>query len=129
IPGANISLKNQAGKTITAISDEAGNYHIQALPPGQYTFTAGARGFAMSTQEITVTAGQDLAVNTALKIAVQQLEIDVQGKDESQEGQGKDVGVSSEGNASALVISGKEIDYLARSEEHTSELQSPCNLV
>src|SRR5205807_3681890 len=64
-------------------------------------------------QEITVTAGQDLAVNTALKVAVQQLEIDVQGKDESQEGQGKDVGVSSEGNASALVISGKEIDYLA----------------
>jgi hypothetical protein len=113
VPGTNISLTNQSGQTLTASSDKSGSYHIDGLLPGKYSLTAEAKGFARFTREFEVGAGQDVALNASLKIATQQLEIVVQGKEAAEEGQGRSVGVSSDSNANATVISGKELDYLA----------------
>lgn len=113
VPGATISVKGQDGRVLSAVSDGNGNFHIDGLPPGRYLLTVTAKGFAVLTREFAIVAGQDLTMNTSLKIAVQQLEVVVQGKDNDQEGQGRAVGVGSDSNAGAIVISGKELDYLS----------------
>jgi hypothetical protein len=113
IPGATISVTSQSGQIVTASSNATGSYRIDGLAPGKYTLTAKAKGFEVLAREFDVRSGQDVALNAALKIATQQLEIVVEGKEKQEEGQGRSVGVSSDSNASATVISGKELDYLA----------------
>lgn len=113
IPGATVSITSQSGQTVTTSSNSIGSFRIDGLVPGKYTLSATAKGFDQFTQDFELSSEQDITLNASLKIARQQLEIVVQGKEGEQEGQGRSVGLNSESNASATVISGKELDYLS----------------
>jgi carboxypeptidase family protein len=113
IAGATISITSQSGQTVTTSSNSIGSFRIDGLMPGKYTLSATAKGFGQFTQDFELSSEQDVALNASLKIARQQLEIVVQGKEGEQEGQGRSVGLNSGSNANATVISGKELDYLS----------------
>ena len=59
IAGASIVLSNEAKLQRTAVTDAQGGYRLLALPPGTYTLTITARGFARYQQ-----TGLELLVNT-----------------------------------------------------------------
>src|SRR5215469_13855779 len=51
VPNATVTVSSSAliGKR-SATTDSAGNYHMEQLPPGVYTITVNAAGFAPTTQ-------------------------------------------------------------------------------
>src|SRR5258708_5065774 len=65
IPGATLEVSGAAllGKK-TVLSDAAGFYHFAQLPPGSYTITVTAPGFALQTlRNLDVTTGALPTVN------------------------------------------------------------------
>ena len=79
---------------------------IWNLPPGRYTVTANAQGFAVFVQnEVDVAAGQVAPFNIALDISVKQEKVNVQ-EDTPQ------LDVNPASNASAIVLSGKDLEAL-----------------
>jgi hemoglobin/transferrin/lactoferrin receptor protein len=69
IAGARITARNKAtGAEFTAQSDEAGNFHLENLPAGEYRVTAEARGFSSSAREISLAEGanQNIEINLAV---------------------------------------------------------------
>src|SRR5579859_2905739 len=118
IPQATILVKNAAGKVITAQSDGLGTYTVKGLAQGKYVITVMEKGFAPSTQEVELTAGQDKKLDIKLEIAVQEQQVEVQSD-------AAKVNVNPENNASSLVISGKDLDALSDDpDELQSELQA-----
>jgi len=76
------------------------------LPPGKYTVTVKARGFADFTQlDLAVTAGPPQQFDIPLDIQVEQEKVEVQ--DESSQ-----VQISPSNNASAIVLKGADLDAL-----------------
>jgi hypothetical protein len=69
VPGGKVVVKNAStGLTQTAISDASGIYQFQTLPPGEYSVTAEANGFAVLVQRgVVLTVGQSATLNLALK--------------------------------------------------------------
>src|SRR5436305_15216891 len=59
VPNATVTAKNQAtGFERTSTTDGEGNYRIILLPPGGYTVSVSAPGFAtFKRNDITVTVG------------------------------------------------------------------------
>lgn len=114
IPGAKITVRSNGKIVANTVSDGAGSYSIHNLPPGKYTLAGEAKGFAVLKREIQITTGEDLEAKMTLPIATHKIEIVVEGQNgANDEGQGHAVGVGSESNADAMVISGKELDYLS----------------
>ena len=66
IPGASVVLANESRLERTTITDMQGEYRLLALPPGTYTLTATAKGFARYQQ-----TGLELLVNTPTTANVQ----------------------------------------------------------
>ena len=92
-----------------------GGYEISNLPPGTYTVTANAKGFTVFVQNnIQVAAGQPTQLNISLEIMVEQQKLNV-------EEEGPQVDVNPANNASAIVLSGKDLDALP---DDPDELQS-----
>src|SRR5579884_3812894 len=71
VPGATITLKNTGtGLTQTQTSNSQGQYRFSLIPPGNYTVSANATGFAPSqVNNVVVVAGQPSTVNFQLLIA------------------------------------------------------------
>lgn len=116
IPHATISIASQNGKKTTAQSDNQGMYELKGVAPGTYTVTAVAPGFqADIEQNVAVAAGETKQFDLALNIAVQQENVQVQGEGPPQ------VGLSPSGNASSIVIQGKDLESLS---DDPDELQS-----
>lgn len=69
VPGAQLTLSNvTTGVTTTSVSGPSGEYQFLDLSPGEYTLTAGAKGFSTSVhQNITVGTGSTVAVNVTLQ--------------------------------------------------------------
>ncbi|MCX9009879.1 MAG: carboxypeptidase regulatory-like domain-containing protein [Candidatus Methanoperedens sp.] len=63
LKGATISV---AGTSLTAVTDDAGNYTIPNVPVNTYTVTASAAGYNTGTQRATVNENQTTAVNFQL---------------------------------------------------------------
>jgi hypothetical protein len=114
IPGATISLKNASGLTIPAKSDGAGNYDVRNLAPGKYAVSVSAKGFRPYTATVEIAAGQDKSLDFPLQIATQEEKVVV-------ESESAKVSVSSDNNASTVVLSGKDLDALS---DDPDELQS-----
>ena len=58
IVGATVTVADQSGVQKTSTTDAEGNYAFPSLPPGRYTVTATAPGFAnYENSEVEVTAG------------------------------------------------------------------------
>ena len=106
ITNATVSVVAPGGQARSAKTNASGAYEIGDLPPGNYTVTARAKGFAvLTTDGVAVTAGQVRPFNISLEIKVEKEEVEVQ--DESSQ-----VQVSPSNNASAIVLSGKDLDAL-----------------
>jgi outer membrane receptor protein involved in Fe transport len=71
VPGATITMA-EASKGImrTTTTDAQGNYYFHLLPPGDYTLTATAQGFAKLTAEhIVLTVGQQAQLALTLTVS------------------------------------------------------------
>jgi Carboxypeptidase regulatory-like domain len=118
IPGASITVKNSSGLVVSATSDGAGAYDVKNLVPGKYTVSVTAKGFAPTTQEMEIAAGQVKRADIPLAILVKEEDVDVQSD-------AAKVSTSPDANASSLVISGKDLDALSDDpDELQSELQA-----
>jgi len=118
IPGASITVKNSSGLVVSATSDGAGAYDVKNLAPGKYSVTVTAKGFAPTTKEIQIAAGQLNETDIPLAIVVKEEDIEVQ-SDAAR------VSTSPDANASSLVLSGKDLDALSDDpDELQSELQA-----
>jgi hypothetical protein len=105
-----------SGKTTHATaSDRSGNYQIANLPPGSYTVIANAKGFAIfAHSNVAVNLGQATEYNIALEISVEEQKVNV-------EDLGPQLDVNPANNASAIVLSGKDLEALP---DDPDELQS-----
>jgi hypothetical protein len=115
IPGANVQLSAEDGKSAATVSGADGGFHFSAVQPGKYTLAVTANGFAQATLgQIEVSAGRVLQQNVTLQLPVEQQQVEVSGESLG-------VSTSADSNASAIVIKGKDLDALS---DDPDELQS-----
>ncbi|MBI3476984.1 MAG: carboxypeptidase regulatory-like domain-containing protein [Acidobacteria bacterium] len=115
VTNAAVTATGSNGQVYSAKSGTGGVYEISSLPPGTYTLTANARGFAPFTQlSFVITAGAAQQFDIPLDIQVQQEKIDVQ-ENSSQ------VEVSPSNNASSIVLKGADLDALSDDPDELSQ--------
>ncbi len=106
VPNATIAVIQSGGQPHSAKTSNNGNYELGNLAPGNYTVTANAKGFTVFIQnDVQVSAGQVAQFNISLQIQVEQQKVNVQEE-------GPQVQVSPQNNASAIVLSGKDLEAL-----------------
>src|SRR5690606_12080081 len=110
LPGATIKIENSNRYTV---SDQNGGYEFLSLPEGTYTVYVEYIGYVTAAQEVVVTTNVTTTANFQLFTGSEELEELVI------------MGDFLRGQAKAL----NQQRNNARSEEHTSELQSRENLV
>ena len=118
VPGAAVTL-TEGPAVLNVQSGNDGVYTFKSIPPGSYTLTVQANGFAdFSKTGIVVAAGQTRQLNVSLVIAVQQQDITVTD-------QNSGVSVNPDENSSALVVKGSDLDALSDDpDELQNELQA-----
>jgi hypothetical protein len=115
VPSATVAVLVSGGQPHSATTNRSGNYEIGNLAPGKYTVTANAEGFAVFVQnDVDVAAGQAAQFNIALDINVEKEKVNVQEE-------GPQLDVNPANNASAVVLSGKDLEALP---DDPDELQS-----
>ncbi len=115
VASASVVLTGASGGAKTVSSGRDGAFHIAGVEPGVYTLVVNAKGFAEATLEsIEVQAGKTTQETVALQLPVDQQQVEV-----TSDAQG--VNTSAEGNASAIVIKGKDLDALS---DDPDELQN-----
>ncbi len=68
-PNVTVNLKsNNTGATRTATTSSTGFYRFSLLPPGDYTVTTSAQGFAKAERTATVTVGQATVVDIKMSV-------------------------------------------------------------
>jgi hypothetical protein len=119
VPGASIQTTRPGGQTLAATAGSDGTYDVRNLAPGQYTVSVAFAGFATYTNEaVNVAAERAVTLNVSLAIVEQTQQVTVTGEAES-------LDTSPSNNASAVVVSGKELDALPDDpDELASDLQS-----
>jgi hypothetical protein len=119
IPQATVTATGADGKAVAVQSDHEGVYEFRALPPGPYSVTVVAKGFATDNEaDVKVADGQVQELDIGMQIAVEQQQVEVQEEAPT-------VGVSPESSAGTLVIKGKDLDALSDDpDELQSELQA-----
>ncbi len=105
VQNATVAASQPAAPARSATSNSNGAFEIGNLPPGQYTITTNAKGFIPSTKTVTITAGQVSLFSISLEINVEKEKINVQ--EETPQ-----VDVNPSNNASAIVLSGKDLEAL-----------------
>src|SRR5262245_40089978 len=64
IPSVAMKITNvQTGVLSEAVSNEAGAYRLNSVPPGTYHIEAALPGFSTVTREVTLSTGQTVAVD------------------------------------------------------------------
>jgi hypothetical protein len=112
---ATVLVTSATGQTQAVQGNREGVYEFNALAPGKYTVKTIAKGFALYEQhEVEISAGQVQKLSISLQIEQQVQQVTVSGEAST-------VSVNPENNASALVISGKELESLS---DDPDELQS-----
>jgi len=82
IHGASVNLRDEA-KNITrsAETNDAGEYNLLSVPPGQYTLTVTAGGFAkVVVKQLTLNVGQSAQYPVTMQLAAAETEITVTGE-------------------------------------------------
>jgi hypothetical protein len=114
IPGAAISLAGDA-QTLGTQSSADGQYAFHALPPGSYTITVTAKGFAQLTlPNVSLTAGQSKELNLLLALPVEEQEVTVASQEQG-------VSINPDQNVGAVVIKDSALDALS---DDPNELQN-----
>jgi len=115
VPSASITLTGRNGASKFVMSGGDGAFVIDGLAPGSYTISVSAEGFApFDPLAVQVVAGKSILQNLALKLPIATQDVTVSD-------QGLSVDTSSDNNAGALVIKGKDLDALS---DDPDELQS-----
>jgi uncharacterized membrane protein YgcG len=115
VANATVAIVVSGKQVYSATTSKTGGYEIGSLAPGKYTVTANAQGFAIFVQsDVAVAAGQVAQFNIALDINVKQEKVNV-------EAEGPTLDVNPANNASAIVLSGKDLEALP---DDPDELQS-----
>ncbi|MGA2004713.1 MAG: carboxypeptidase regulatory-like domain-containing protein [Terriglobales bacterium] len=106
VANATVAVLQSGGPTHSATTTRTGGFEIANLPPGKYTVTANAKGFAVFVQnDVNVLPGQASQFNISLDIQIQQQKINVQEETPT-------VDVTPQNNASAIVLKGADLDAL-----------------
>ena len=115
VTNATVAVLAPGGPTHSATTNRSGGYEIGNLPPGKYSVTVNAKGFAVFVQNaVDVAAGQAAQFNIALDIKVQEEKVNV-------EGETPQLDTNPANNANAIVLSGKDLEALP---DDPDELQS-----
>jgi len=115
VSSAVVVLTGADGASHTATAGRDGAFHFDSLPPGKYTLTATAKGFAQAQlDDVEVAAGATTQQNVILQLPVEQQQVEV--TDDS-----LGVSTSADSNSSAIVIKGKDLDALS---DDPDELQN-----
>jgi hypothetical protein len=119
IAKAAVRLTSASGASLDAITNRDGFYEFKELAPGAYTLRAGAKGFALFTQDdVTIVAGQLLQVNISLLIQIEEQKVEVNDS-------ATKVDVDPSNNAGTVVMKDKDLDALSDDpDELQSELQA-----
>lgn len=118
VPQATVRIAAQPkGQSRTTKTDRDGVFQVSGLPPGRYTVTVSAAGFVVSTtKDIAITESRTPALEIHLAIPAQTEKVEVQG-------QAMHVDISPGNNASAVVISGENLDAFSNDpDEFQSQL-------
>ena len=106
IPNAQVTVTAPGLASKSATSDGAGFYQVGNLPAGKYSVSASAKGFApFAKTDVQVDAARVAQLNIALEIQVEKEKVEVQ--EETPQ-----VQVSASNNASAIVLTGKDLEAL-----------------
>src|SRR6202167_5500232 len=115
VANAAVAVLTSGGPTHSTTTSKTGTYEIGNLPPGKYTVTANAQGFAVFVQsDVDVAAGPAAQFNIALDINVEQQKVNV-------EGVSPQLDVNPANNASQVILTGKDLEALP---DDPDELQS-----
>jgi hypothetical protein len=106
VPGASVTIVSAAGFTRTALSGDDGGYEFADLPSGSYTVQASAPQLVMAAVKVSLKGGQQ-QFNLQLRVASARQELTIQ------ENGGPAVSTEAAGNASALVLTGSDLDALS----------------
>jgi hypothetical protein len=119
VPNVRVVAAPAIGQPVSVRTNQSGMYEFQSLPPGTYTLRAFVKGFQPFTKEgVTIAAGKPISENIQLEIATQNEKVEVQDS-------GTQLDVTASGNASSVVLKGKDLDALSDDpDELQSELQA-----
>jgi Carboxypeptidase regulatory-like domain len=115
IPGATVTFTPATGKAIIATTQSDGTYNLPNLPPGLYSETVTMPGFA-SFVKVNLRIAAGAAVTADAKLAIQE-----QSQQVSVTAEGATVSTDPDSNASATVISGKDLDALSDDPDELSD--------
>jgi hypothetical protein len=115
VPAIAVTADGPDGASHKAQTNEEGRYVFRDLAPGTYTLRIQVKGFAeFKKADVVVTAGQVQVVDAQLVVALEKQQVTVTDSVAQ-------VSVSSENNASALLLKGKDLEALS---DDPDELQS-----
>jgi len=115
VPNARVVATPATGAAVNARTSANGMYEFKTLAPGVYTLRATAKGFEPFVKAgVTIEPGKPISANMQLEIAVQQEKVEVQDS-------GTQLDVSGAGNASSVVLKGKDLDALSDDPDELSE--------
>ena len=115
VPAIAVTAVGPDGASHQVQTNEEGCYVFQDLAPGTYSLRIQVKGFAdFKKEDVVVTAGQVQVVDAQLVVALEKQQVTVTDS-------AAQVSVSSENNASALVLKGKDLEALS---DDPDELQS-----
>lgn len=106
IPGATVAIMS-ADLSKDMNCNDYGQYSFRGIPPGSYTLSAFATGFAnLQISSVQVVAGQDKALDLSLVIAARTEEVKVEETNMAQ------LSVDSASNVGAIVMKGEDLEAL-----------------
>lgn len=116
VAGAEVRIAQQpAGVSRSATTDSHGEFRVEGLAAGTYQVTVQAPGFGLIARTAVVpAAGAQARLEIRLPIATQKEQVVVQGSNPTLE-------LSPQSNASAVVVTGKDLDSLS---DDPDELQN-----
>jgi hypothetical protein len=117
IPGAKISITNALGVAVkSTTADASGSYTVTGLAPGGYIVQANVDGFApFSSPTVQLAANQSKRVDIAMAVEAAQQSVTVTDEEGAPQ-----VSTEASGNASAIVLKGKDLDALSDDPDELS---------
>jgi TonB family protein len=69
VPGCRVTLRNQSGADVgSAVSNAAGLYRLESIPPGHYSLEYSRPGFARRRMEVEIEAGKPASIDARLEL-------------------------------------------------------------
>jgi hypothetical protein len=104
IHNAQVSLKASTGLVEQQTSSPGGGFCFSTVGAGDYTLSVSMDGFAPSEQQVHISSGKTVSLDVHLKIAVEQIQMDVSSDSTDETDPSK--------NGDAIILKGKAIDEL-----------------